>query len=207
MFFGNKNKNSVQDGDTWIIIGLGNPGPEYDETRHNCGFMTVDVLAERMGIDVCKKKFKGMYGEGRYMINGRLRRIVLLKPYTYMNNSGESLQEAMSWYKVGEDRIIVIYDDTDIELGAIRVRPRGSAGSHNGMKSVLQYTASADFARVRVGIGRRPSCMDMVKFVLGHFSDEDMEVMRAAFDRAAAAAVCIIGNGAEKAMNLYNGRK
>jgi PTH1 family peptidyl-tRNA hydrolase len=132
---------------------------------------------------------------------------VLLKPETYINNSGESISAAMSWFKVKEDHLIVIYDDTDIDMGAIRVRPNGSAGTHNGMKSILQYTDSDKFPRVRVGIGKRPEFMDMVKFVLGHFDDNDMKnVMKPAFERAAEAVVSIIGEGTDKAMNRFNGK-
>lgn len=124
-----------------------------------------------------------------------------------MNNSGESISAAMSWFKVKEDHLIVIYDDTDIDMGAIRVRPNGSAGTHNGMKSILQYTDSDKFPRVRVGIGKRPEFMDMVKFVLGHFDDNDMKnIMEPAFEKAAEAVISIVGEGAEKAMNRFNGK-
>ncbi len=206
MFFKNKVKTYKGEEEIWIVAGLGNPGPEYDDTRHNCGFLALDALSERTGIEISKKKFKSVYGDGRYVVNGTPRRIILLKPQTFMNNSGEAIEQAMSWFKVKEDRLIVIYDDTDIELGAIRVRPSGSAGSHNGMKSVLQYTESQNFARVRVGIGKRPEYMDMIKFVLGHFGDDDMKIMGEAFKRAAEAVISIIGEGADKAMNRYNGK-
>ena len=205
MFFKKKDKGNNEE--IWIVAGLGDPGPEYETTRHNCGFLALDALSERTGIEIGKKKFKGVYGDGRYVINGQARRLVLLKPETYMNNSGESISAAMSWIKVKEDHLIVIYDDTDIDMGAIRVRPNGSAGTHNGMKSILQYTDSDKFPRVRVGIGKRPEFMDMVKFVLGHFDDNDMKnVMKPAFERAAEAVVSIIGEGTDKAMNRFNGK-
>ena len=130
---------------------------------------------------------------------------MLLKPYTYMNNSGESISEAMHWYGIGENRLIVLYDDCDLALGAIRVRPKGSAGTHTGMKSVLQYTKSDEFARIRIGIGAKPPQYDMIKFVLGHFTPEERNTMEGAFDRAAEAVLSVIENGTEKTMNLYNG--
>lgn len=200
-----KKRKSTEE-NTWLIAGLGNPGPEYETTRHNCGFLSLDCLAEKTGIAVTKTKFKGQYGEGRYVKNDAELRLILLKPHTYMNASGASIEAAMSWYKIPESRLIVIYDDTDLDVGAIRVRPGGSAGTHNGMKSVLEYTKSPDFARVRVGIGKRPPQMDMIKFVMGHFSAEETKTMQTAFQRAAEAALCIIESGTERAMNLYNGK-
>ncbi len=210
MFFKNKFAGMKSKGgneEIWIVAGLGNPGPEYETTRHNCGFLSLDCLAKRTGIDINKRKFKSEYGDGKYTINGVTRRLILLKPQTYMNNSGEAVSQAMSWFKVPTERLIVIYDDTDIGVGTIRVRPNGSAGSHNGMKSVLQYTDSQNFPRVRVGIGKRPEHMDMIKFVMGHFDDNDRKLMDPAFERAAEAAIHIIGEGAERAMNLFNGKK
>ena len=206
MFFKNKFiKNKGNNEEIWIVAGLGNPGPEYENTRHNCGFLALDKLSERTGIEIDKRKFKSLYGDGRYVINGTARRLILLKPLTFMNSSGEAIEAAVSWFKVPESRLIVIYDDTDIDAGTIRVRPGGSAGSHNGMKSVLQYTSSQNFARVRVGIGKRPEYMDMIKFVLGHFGD-DLQIMDEAFKKASEAVISIIGEGTEQAMNRFNGK-
>ncbi|MBE7064515.1 MAG: aminoacyl-tRNA hydrolase [Ruminococcaceae bacterium] len=202
MFFKKKNTQEV-----WIIAGLGNPGPEYEDTRHNCGFLSVDKLSEKLNISLNKKKFKAYYGEGKADINGKEVKIVLLKPFTYMNNSGESIEQAVNWYKTDSAHLIVIYDDIDLEPGAIRVRPKGSAGSHNGMKSIIKYLADEGFPRVRVGIGKKPERMDLASYVLSHFSEDDMKIMGKSFAAAADASWCIINKGAERAMSEYNGKK
>ena len=202
MFFKKKATQEV-----WIIAGLGNPGPEYEDTRHNCGFLTLERLSEKLGIQINKKKFKADYGEGKVDVDGKEAKIVLLKPLTYMNNSGESLEQAVNWYKADASHIIVIYDDIDLAPGAIRVRAKGSAGSHNGMKSVIKHLADENFPRVRVGIGQKPDKMDLAAYVLGHFGKDDGEIMGKAFDAAAEASLCIIKKGAEKAMSDYNGKK
>lgn len=186
----------------WLVVGLGNFGCEYEDTRHNCGFCAVDRLADKLGAGPERHKFKGVYREALY----RDEKLILLKPGTYMNRSGESITEALHWYKLGDERLLVLYDDCDIALGSIRVRPKGSAGTHNGMKSVLQYTDGDVFPRVRIGIGQKPAGYDLVNFVLGRFTPEEMPVMEAAFAKAADAALCIIENGCECAMALYNGK-
>lgn len=202
MFFKKKNTQEV-----WIVAGLGNPGPEYEDTRHNCGFLTIDKLSEKLNIQINKKKFKADYGEGKLKINDNEIKVVLLKPVTYMNNSGESIEQAVNWYKTDAAHLIVIYDDICLAPGGIRVRPKGSAGSHNGMKSIIKHLADEGFPRIRVGIGEKPEKMDLIAHVLGHFSKDDMEIMNRSFAAAADAAVYIIKNGAEKAMNEYNGKK
>lgn len=183
-------------------MGLGNIGPEYDGTRHNCGFMAIDLLADRYGIAVTKKKAKGLLGEGKIAGSD----VVLVKPGTYMNLSGECVRGVMDWYKQDESRLIVLYDDIDIAPGELRVRAKGSAGSHNGMKSVLQYTADDNFARVRIGIGKNPPRMDLAKYVLGHFTKEEQPVIQSAAEKAADAVVCILQEGCEKAMSRFNGQ-
>lgn len=203
MFWERKKKeyqSSKNSPEIWLVAGLGNFGPEYENTRHNCGFLGLDALEEKLGSDSWRHKFKGIYREISY----KNRKLVLLKPHTYMNNSGESISEAMHWYGIQENHLIVLYDDCDLALGAIRVRPKGSAGTHNGMKSVIQYTNSDEFARVRIGIGAKPAHFDMIKFVLGHFTPEERTTMAGAFDRAAQAVLSIVENGPEKTMNLYN---
>ncbi|MBQ8165349.1 MAG: aminoacyl-tRNA hydrolase [Clostridia bacterium] len=202
MFFRKKLTQEV-----WIIAGLGNPGPEYEDTRHNCGYLAIDRLSGKLGIQINKRKFKAEYGEGKIDINGKESKVVLLKPFTYMNNSGESVEQAVNWYKTDAAHLIVVYDDIDLAPGFIRVRPKGSAGSHNGMKSVIKHIAEENFPRVRVGIGKKPEKMDLADYVLGHFGKDDKAVMNKAFDAAADAVVCIIKNGAEKAMSEYNGKK
>ena len=187
----------------WVIAGLGNVGPEYQGSRHNCGFMVLDRLAAGADIPVEKKKFKGYIGEG--VIEGK--NVVLVKPATFMNLSGQCISQVLSWYKVPEDRLIIIYDDSDLEPGQIRVRARGSAGTHNGMKSVLEFTEGDEFPRVRVGIGRHPAQMDMVSFVLGHFSPQELEKVGPSLDEAADAVRAILRDGCDKAMNKYNTRK
>lgn len=189
--------------DTWLVVGLGNPGPEYENTRHNCGFRVLDCLAERWQLSFQKRKWKGVLAETRW----EGRRVVLLKPLTYMNCSGESVRAAMDWYHIAEDHLVVIYDDIDLALGAIRVRPKGSAGSHNGMKSVLQHTEGDCFPRIRVGIGSRPAQMDLANYVLGRFSGEEERQLQPALEHAADALLCVMEKGTEQAMSRYNGLK
>ncbi len=187
----------------WLIVGLGNPGPEYACTRHNCGYMVIDELLNIFAGQnpVSKKKFKGKYWEIPY----KESKLVLLKPETYMNNSGESIQEAMHWYKIPLERLIVIYDDLDIEFGTIRVRAKGSAGTHNGMKSVLEHTENNIFPRIRVGIGGTHKNTETIKFVLSDFTrDEDPEIKKTV-QRAAGAVLSVVDNGTEMTMSKFNG--
>ncbi len=195
MFFRKKTEN-----DRWIIVGLGNIGAQYDNTRHNCGFAVVDILAEKYSVDVSKKKFQGTIGEGK--IDGE--KVVLVKPSTYMNHSGECISKVMSWYKATPDKLIVIYDDIDIETGGVRVRAKGRAGSHNGMKSVIQYLGTTDFPRVRLGIGKNPAFMDLAQYVLGHFTGEENGKISAGREKAAEAVVSVVTKGCDFTMNKFN---
>ncbi len=188
------------DNDRWIIVGLGNIGSQYDNTRHNCGFEVVDILASEYGIDVSKKKFQGTIGEGK--IQGE--KVVLVKPSTYMNLSGECLSKVASWYKATPDKIIVIYDDIDIDTGAVRVRAKGRAGSHRGMKSVIEHLGTTDFPRVRLGIGKQPSFMDLAQYVVGHFTTEELEKIIEGRKKASEAVVSIITKGCDFTMNKFN---
>ncbi len=198
-FFNKQRQKSKQN--IWIIAGLGNPGPEYSDTRHNCGFLTIDALKRKIAPNQKEiQKFKGKYISCDYEEN----RLILLKPETYMNNSGESISAAMHWFKTDESHLIVIYDDFDIDVGSIRIRPKGSAGTHNGMKSVLQYTDTDEFARIRIGIGKKKKEMDIIKFVLGHFTPEEKEIMQHSFEKASEAVLYLINNGIEKTMNRFN---
>ena len=183
----------------YIIVGLGNPGKKYENTRHNMGFQTIDRLAEEYAISVDKIKFKALVGEGR--IAGQ--RVVLVKPQTYMNLSGQSVQEIMHFYKENIENLIVIYDDLDIPAGKIRVRKKGSAGTHNGMRNIVQMLADDGFPRIRVGIGGEKKG-DLIDFVIGGVSKSEMELLREATVQASKAAAAIVEKGIEKAMNEYN---
>ncbi|MBO7399338.1 MAG: aminoacyl-tRNA hydrolase [Clostridia bacterium] len=198
-----KKKNTVE---TFIVAGLGNPGPEYAMTRHNCGFRAIDILAEKLGVGFSKSKFQSKYGEKKFEARGNEVRVILMKPQTYMNNSGTAVSAAADFYKVPLSNIIVIYDDFDVSLGEVRVRPGGSPGSHNGMESVTSYLPGTDFPRIRIGIGKKMPNEDVIKFVLGNFSPEQEEIIGGSLKKAADAAYLIITEGVEKAMNKTNGR-
>ncbi len=184
----------------FLIIGLGNPGTKYENTRHNVGFDAIDYLSAQYGIKLSKIGFKAVYGEGD--IEGV--RTILVKPQTFMNLSGESVRDIVAWYKVPLDRVILLYDDIDLEPGKIRVRPKGSSGTHNGMRSVIYQLQSDSFPRVRIGIGRAPEKWDLADYVLSKFSKEDREVIDGSVAKAAEAAVQIVKSGPEKAMNNHN---
>lgn len=185
----------------YIIAGLGNPGRDYEHTRHNVGFDTLDLLADRLGITLNESKFKGIFGKG--MIGGE--KVILVKPLTYMNNSGECIRPLMDYYKVEPDHFIVIYDDISLDPGVIRVRGKGSAGGHNGIKSLIQHLGTQDFPRVRIGIGAKPSQMDLADYVLGHFDQVTRKVMEEAYRDGAEAACAMIQDGLQKAMSGFNG--
>ena len=183
----------------YIIAGLGNPGKKYEETRHNMGFMAVDFLAEKYDIKVNKIRFRALTGEGR--IAGQ--KVLLLKPQTYMNLSGESIRLALEYYKVNPQELIVIYDDIDIQAGMIRIRKKGSAGTHNGMRNILYHIRTEDFPRIRVGIGSGRK-EDMIDYVTGSVPKDEITLLKEAADKAACGAACIVEKGIEKAMNEYN---
>lgn len=198
---GNK-KARDRDSDMIIIAGLGNPEPKYDGTRHNVGFETLDVLASKTGIALDTHKFHAVFGRG--MIGGK--KVMLVKPLTYMNLSGESLRQITQYYKTEDmHQLIVISDDVELDVGVIRIRKGGSAGGHNGLKSIIAELGSDGFQRVRVGVGKKPERMDMVHWVLGHFKGEDAEKIALVKDEAADAAELIVTEGADAAMNRYNG--
>lgn len=187
----------------YIIIGLGNPEKDYSNTRHNMGFDTINKLAKQFEIEVTKNKFKGLYGTG--MIEGE--KVILLKPQTFMNLSGEALTEAMNFYKLSPKDIIIIYDDVDIEPGNIRIRKNGSAGSHNGMKSIISSINTDVFCRVRVGIGKPKEHIDMITHVIGHISEEEAEELDKGVKIAEEAVIEIVRNNIDSAMNKYNKKK
>lgn len=187
----------------YIIAGLGNPGRQYEGTRHNAGFQVIDILADRMGIAVDEKKFKGCYGKG--MIGSE--KVVLLKPQTFMNLSGESVRAAADFYKVEPDHMIIIYDDISLDPGNLRIRLKGSAGGHNGIKNIIAHLGTQEFPRIKVGVGSKPPRMDLADYVLSRFSSEDQKIMEEAYQAAAQAAEMMIIQGSEAAMNHFNGRK
>lgn len=184
----------------FVVVGLGNPGDKYRYTRHNAGFITIDYMASQYKINVNRTKFKAVTGEGE--IAGE--KVLLVKPQTYMNLSGESVMDIMNWYKLETSKLIVIYDDVDLAVGRLRLRPAGSAGSHNGMKSIIYLLNSDDFPRVRIGIGKQPEYMDLADYVLGRFGDEEIPLMEEAVKNASQAVGEIIKNGINSAMNKYN---
>ena len=183
----------------YIICGLGNPGKQYENTRHNMGFRTLDVLSERLSAPIKSLKFKALIGEGRI----GTEKVVLVKPQTYMNLSGESLREIVKFYKVEPEHLIVIYDDIDLPTGQLRIKPSGSSGTHNGMKSVIYQLQFDNFPRIRVGLGKDPN-MPLDAFVISAPSDEEQKLLTAAISNAADAAVMIIEDGINPAMNKYN---
>ncbi|MCK9176552.1 MAG: aminoacyl-tRNA hydrolase [Clostridiales bacterium] len=184
--------------DTWLIVGLGNPGKRYDRTWHNAGRMAVEALALRHGISIKRRRFRALTGDG--VIHGK--KIRLLLPNTYMNLSGESVIRAMTFEKIAPERIIVVYDDFDLSLGRIRIRTQGSAGSHNGMKSLLQHIKSDRFPRIRIGIG--PPVGDVIQFVLSKIPESKEEALTWAIDDACEAIELLIDDRLQEAQERYN---
>ena len=185
----------------YIIVGLGNPGKEYENTRHNAGFNSIDVLADKYNINIREAEHKALVGKG--YIEGQ--KVILVKPQTYMNNSGEAVREITDYYKVDpESELIVLYDDISLPVGTLRIRDKGSAGGHNGIKSIIQHLGTQVFLRIKVGVGDKNPNMDLVNHVLGHFDKDDSAVMKESFAKAAEAAVMMLGGDIERAMNIYN---
>ena len=185
----------------FLIVGLGNPGKEYEGTRHNIGFEAVDYIADKYNIELNRIKFKGIFGEG--MINGK--KVILLKPTTYMNLSGESIREVVNFYKISNEDIIVIYDDISLEVGRLRIREKGSHGGHNGIKSIIANLSSDVFPRVKIGVGGPKG--DLVSHVLGKFSNSEIEVLRESIMATSEAVATILSRDTKEAMNKFNGFK
>ncbi len=183
----------------YVIAGLGNPGRQYEKTRHNMGFLVIDEFAAAHGVDVRRIKHKALTGETR--IAGE--KVLLVKPQTYMNLSGESLREVMNYYDVPMENLIVIYDDMDLETGTLRIRKKGSSGSHNGMKSVIYQLQSDEFPRIRIGIGST-SGDDWKDYVTGQVTEKEAEILADTIRKAASALECIITEGIDIAMNRFN---
>jgi len=185
----------------FVIVGLGNPGKSYENTRHNIGFIALDLLAREHDIKVNKIKHKALVGEG--FISGQ--KVLLVKPQTYMNLSGSSVREILEYYKVDPENLIVIYDDIDIPSGNLRIRKKGSGGTHNGMKSIIYDIQSEQFPRIRIGIGKETR-MDLKDYVLGGFGKDEKKQIEQAVLHAVKAAACIIEKGIEIAMGEYNAK-
>lgn len=185
-----------------LIVGLGNPTDKYEGTRHNVGFEVIDRIADEYGIGLDTIKHKGMYGKGK--LDGQT--VILLKPMTYMNLSGESISAVAAYYKIEPCDIIVIYDDINLDVGRLRVRGKGSAGGHNGIKNMIAHLHTEEFPRVRVGIGMKPPRMDLADYVLSRFSKEEQERMDEGYDRAVKAVAMLVKDELEQAMNEYNGK-
>ncbi|MEW6001651.1 MAG: aminoacyl-tRNA hydrolase [Nitrospirota bacterium] len=183
----------------WVLAGLGNPGRKYSRTRHNVGFMVIEEIAGRCGIDLEKKDRK--YRIGRGHINGE--DVILIEPLLYMNRSGIVIKDILSEFKIPPEKLIVIHDDLDSEIGRLRIRRKGSSGGHKGVESVIENIESKDFARLKIGIGRDPT-MSSEDYVLSKFRKDDLPLVKAAVERAADAITSIIQDGLEKAMNVYN---
>ncbi len=187
----------------YIIVGLGNPTKEYDKTRHNVGFSVIDVLADRIGIDVSEKKHRALCGKG--MLEGQ--KVILAKPQTFMNLSGESVRAMVDFYKVSPDEVIIVYDDISLEPGQLRIRTKGSAGGHNGIKNIIAHLGTQEFPRIMVGVGEKPKYMDLADYVLSRFSKGEQELMDDAFREAADAVAMMISEGMDAAMNHFNAKK
>lgn len=194
--FGTKNES-------WLIVGLGNPGKDYDRTRHNCGFRAIDILAQKLGCKIDKGKFQGLYGQ--IVVNGR--KLYLLKPQTYMNLSGRSVLQLSAYFSIPPQRIIVMFDDISLVPGRLRVRSDGSAGGHNGIKSIIAELGSQAFPRVKIGVGAKPHPdQDLADWVLSTFSAAEEKALQPALENAAEAALCIIDKGVQDAANRFNGK-
>ena len=188
--------------ESWLIVGLGNPGREYEKTRHNCGFRALDKIADSLGCKVDRLKFQGLYGQTSY--NGK--KLFLLKPQTYMNLSGRSVLQLSAYFHIPPQRIIVLFDDISLEPGRLRVRADGSAGGHNGIKSIISEVGAQNFPRVKIGVGAKAHPeMDLADWVLSTFSAQEEKALAVSLENAAKAALCIIDRGVPETANRYNG--
>lgn len=188
----------------FIIVGLGNPDKQYEGTRHNVGFDVIDAIAEKYNISVDTKKHRAYVGKG--IIEGY--KVILAKPQTYMNLSGESVWSLVDFYKIApEDELLIIYDDVSLEVGQLRIRKKGSAGGHNGIKSIISHLGSSEFPRIKVGVGEKPKEYDLADYVLGRFSKGEREIMEEGYQNAVKAATLIVQGEINQAMNEFNKKK
>ena len=195
--YGKKSEN-------WLIVGLGNPGQQYAKTRHNCGFRAIDLLAQKLGCKIDKLKFQGLYGQVNY--DGC--KLFLLKPQTYMNLSGRSVLQLSAYFNIPPQRIIVLFDDISLAAGTLRIRANGSAGGHNGIKSIIQELGSQEFPRVKIGVGAKPNPdQELADWVLSSFSASEEKLLETSLVRAGDAALCVMDNGVPDAANRYNGSR
>ena len=185
-----------------LVVGLGNPTIKYDKTRHNVGFEVIDALADKYNIALDTMKHKGTYGKGK--IDGQS--VILLKPMTFMNLSGECVALVSKYYKVVPEDIIVIYDDINLDVGRLRIREKGSAGGHNGMKNIIGHLGTEEFPRLRIGVGMKPPKMDLADYVLSHFSEDEQALMNQGYDKACEALKLLLLDDISQAMNQYNGK-
>lgn len=187
----------------YLIAGLGNPSKNYEGTRHNIGFTMIDAIGEKFGIDVTTKKHKALLGRG--IIDGM--RVILAKPQTYMNLSGESIREIADFYKIEPENIIIIYDDISLDVGRLRIRKKGSAGGHNGIKNIIAHLGTQEFPRIKVGIGNKPEGWDLADYVLSKYSKAEQEALKEASDDVIGAVRLMIMDDIDAAMNRYNAKK
>ena len=190
--------------ENWLIVGLGNPGREYEKTRHNCGFRAIDILADQLDTKIDRLKFQGLYAQ----VNYEGKKLFLLKPQTYMNLSGRSVLQLSAYFNIPPQRIIVLFDDSSLEPGRLRIRADGSAGGHNGIKSIIQEVGSQTFPRVKIGVGAKPNPdYDLADWVLSTFSANEEKALAVSLQNAAKAALAIIDRGVPEAANRFNGSK
>ena len=188
--------------EAWLIVGLGNPGKEYAATKHNCGFLAIDLIAKELGCKIDKGKFQGLYGQTTY----QGKKLFLLKPQTYMNLSGRSVLQMSAYYNIPPERILVLFDDISLEPGRLRIRSDGSAGGHNGIKSIIAELGSQNFPRVKIGVGAKPhKDSDLADWVLSGFTASEEKAMAVSLKNAADSALCIVERGVYEAANRFNG--
>jgi PTH1 family peptidyl-tRNA hydrolase len=188
----------------YVIAGLGNPTKEYENTRHNIGFMAIDYLADKYGISLLECKHKALMGKG--VINGN--KVVLVKPLTYMNLSGEAIRSVIDYYKVDEtEELIVIYDDISLDVGQLRIRKKGSAGGHNGIKNIIAHLGHDTFKRIKIGVGEKPKGYDLADYVLGHFTGDELKIMNESLKDVDSAVNLMLEGEVDKAMNDFNAKK
>lgn len=185
-----------------LIVGLGNPTDKYEGTRHNVGFEVIDKIADEYRIGLDTIKHKGVYGKGK--IDGQT--VILLKPMTFMNLSGESVSAVAAYYKIEPEDIIVVYDDINLDVGRLRIRGKGSAGGHNGIKNIIAHLHTDEFPRVRIGVGMKPPKMDLADYVLSRFKDDERVQIETGYDNAVKAVALLVQDELDQAMNNYNGK-